>query len=147
MIALSGEELVSWVEKTTTGWRDLLAQYPEILNLPCDVRETKSVAELLQHIVAVELRYAERLSGLPETSYGNILFASSAEIFAAHDRAMALLRANREMCRTSIGNRRSSLRLEAPAPFERVAAPSSFISLCTPSATTLNSQHWFGSTG
>jgi uncharacterized damage-inducible protein DinB len=92
MIALSGEELVSWVEKTTTGWRDLLAQYPVILNLPCDVRETKSVAELFQHIVAVELRYAERLSSLPETSYGNIPFASSPEIFAAHDRAMALLR-------------------------------------------------------
>jgi uncharacterized damage-inducible protein DinB len=92
MIALSGEELIAWVEKTTIGWRDLLAQHPAVLDLPCDVRETKSVAELLQHIVAVELRFAERLSSLPETSYANISFASSAEIFTAHDRAMALLR-------------------------------------------------------
>lgn len=92
MNALSGEELVAWVEKTTTGWRDLVVQHPAILDLPCDVRETKSAAELLQHIVAVELRFAERLKDLPETSYGNISFASSPEIFAAHDRAMAILR-------------------------------------------------------
>jgi len=72
MIALSDEELLAWAEKTTTGWRELIAKQPEILNLPCNVRETKAVAELLQHIVAVELRYAERLKGLPETSYEGV---------------------------------------------------------------------------
>ena len=44
MIALSDKELVAWVEQTTTGWRGLIAQHPQILDLPCDVRESKSVA-------------------------------------------------------------------------------------------------------
>jgi uncharacterized damage-inducible protein DinB len=96
MIALSDKELVAWVEQTTTGWRGLIAQHPQILDLPCDVRESKSVAELLRHIVAVELRYSERLHNLRETPYDSISFGSSTEIFATHDRAMAMLREVRE---------------------------------------------------
>ncbi len=91
MIALSDTELISWLNQTATGWRELIASSPEILALPCDVRDTKSVAQFLQHIVAVELRYAERLCDLDETPYAAIPFGSSQEIFATHDRAMALL--------------------------------------------------------
>jgi uncharacterized damage-inducible protein DinB len=47
---------------------------------------------LLQHIVAVELRYAERLNGLQETPYESIPFDSVESIYAIHDRAMELLR-------------------------------------------------------
>ena len=91
MTALTGEELLAWVEKTTAGWRKLLAQHPEALLLPCDVRETHSVAELLQHIVAVELRYAQRLSGLRESGHEEVSLRSVEELYASHDQAMALL--------------------------------------------------------
>ena len=73
---LTGEELLAWVERTSQGWRELVTAHPEALSIPCDVRETHSVGELLQHIVAVELRYAERLHGLPETPYEAIPFAT-----------------------------------------------------------------------
>jgi uncharacterized damage-inducible protein DinB len=63
-----------------------------VLSLPCDVRESNTVAQLLQHIVAVELRYAERLRGIPESNYDAIPYSSGEEIFATHDRAMELLR-------------------------------------------------------
>ncbi len=92
MVALTAEELLVWAEKTAAGWRVLVEQQPEILELPCDVRETQSVAGLLQHVVAVELRYAERLSDLPETPYADIPMGSGGEIFATHDRAMGLLK-------------------------------------------------------
>ena len=85
--AMSGEELMSWVEQTSAGWRQLIDSHPEALTLPCDIRETSSVGQLLQHIVAVELRYAERLSGLPVTSYDAISYASSEALFQTHDRA------------------------------------------------------------
>jgi uncharacterized damage-inducible protein DinB len=88
---LHGDELVFWVERTSSGWRELLERHPQALALPCDIRETRTVAELLQHIVAVELRYAERLSDLPETSYEAILFDSVESLYASHDRAMRLL--------------------------------------------------------
>jgi uncharacterized damage-inducible protein DinB len=83
---------MAWVERTSSGWRELLAAHPEALSLPCDVRETTSVAQLLQHIVAVELRYAERLAGLAETPYEAVPFGSVEAIFAIHHQAMELLK-------------------------------------------------------
>ena len=89
---LTGEEMMAWLERTSTGWRDLVAAHPEILELPCDVMGVSTVGGLLQHIVAVEVRYAEQLSGLPPTEYAAIPFSSAAEIYATHERAVALLR-------------------------------------------------------
>lgn len=88
MTALTGDELIEWLEATSAGWKKLLENHPEAMKLPCDVRETQSVAELLQHIVAVELRYAERLTGVPETPYEAILHDSAEHLYATHDRAM-----------------------------------------------------------
>jgi len=92
MIALTGEELMAWVDKTAVEWRKLLEAHPHLLAIPCDVREVKTVGELLQHIVAVQLRYAERLAGLPETGYEAIPYGTVAELYATHARSMALLR-------------------------------------------------------
>jgi uncharacterized damage-inducible protein DinB len=91
MIAITGTELLDWVEATSRGWKRLTSAYPQILSFPCDIRETESVGGLLQHIVAVELRYAERLHELPETPYESIPFDSAEAIFATHDRARELL--------------------------------------------------------
>ena len=90
--SLSAEEIFAWNEKTTAGWRNLLADHPELLTQPCDIAGTRSVAELLQHIVAAQLRYAERLAGLPISDYASIKFDSVESIYATHDRAAAILR-------------------------------------------------------
>lgn len=92
MIALTAQELIAWTEATSTGFQGLVTAHPEALAFPCDIRETRNVGELLQHIVAVELRYAERLHGLPETAYDNVSATDPAAIYAVHDRAFALLR-------------------------------------------------------
>lgn len=92
MTVLTADELLAWLEHTTTCWREFLAAHPEALDLPCDVRESSRVADLLRHIVAVELRYAERLAGLPATSYDDLPCDTVEAVFAVHDRAMALLR-------------------------------------------------------
>lgn len=92
MNALTGAELQEWVEDMSRSWKQLLTAHPEILAFPCDIRGTTSVAGLLQHIVAAELRYAEQLNGLPQTPYESIPFHSADTIYATHDRAMDLLR-------------------------------------------------------
>ena len=84
---LSAEELLAWNEKTATGWRQLFVHHPELLTQPCDIAGAKTVAELLQHIVAVQLRYGERLAGLPVSDYANVPFDSVESIYATHDRA------------------------------------------------------------
>lgn len=93
MTALTAEELIQWNDATAKGWRAVLDTHPEALALPCDVRETENVAGLLQHIVAAELRYAERLLGETVTEYADVPMDSVASLFATHDRAMEKYRA------------------------------------------------------
>ena len=90
--ALTAEEILTWNDKTATGWRQLLTDHPELLNQSCDIAGTKTVAELLQHIVAAQLRYAERLADLPITDYAAIPFDSVESIYAVHDRAIKIMR-------------------------------------------------------
>jgi uncharacterized damage-inducible protein DinB len=90
--ALTADEMLAWLETTSKNWRALIEAHPEILNLPCDVMGVGTVGGLLQHIVAVELRYADQLSGLPPTEYAAIPFDSAEAIYATHDRAMRMLR-------------------------------------------------------
>jgi uncharacterized damage-inducible protein DinB len=89
---LSAGEVLNWLDATSSKWRALIEEHPEILSMPCDVIGVTTVAGLLQHIVAVELRYAEQLSGLPPTVYAQIPFDSAAAIYATHDRAVTMLR-------------------------------------------------------
>lgn len=60
--------------------------------MPCDIRGSHSVADLLQHIVAVELRYAQRLHGIKESPYEDVKNRSGEQLYASHDNAMALVR-------------------------------------------------------
>lgn len=90
--ALSTEEIMAWLETTSARWKALIEANSHILAMPCDVMGVTTVAELLQHIVAVELRYAEQLSGQPPTEYAQIRFDSAAAIYATHERAAAMVR-------------------------------------------------------
>ncbi|HMH15429.1 MAG TPA: DinB family protein [Edaphobacter sp.] len=89
-LALTAEEILAWHEKNSNNWKQLLTEHPEALSFPCDIAQTKTVGELLQHVVAVELRYVERLSNLPASDYATIPFDSVEAIYATHDRATAL---------------------------------------------------------
>ena len=88
---LTGPDLLAWLNQTSSHWRALLTAHPETLAFPCDIRETNTAAELLQHIVAVELRYAERLASLAETPYEAIPHDAVESIYKIHDQAMRLV--------------------------------------------------------
>ena len=92
MTALTGEDLLGWLDDTTRRWMELVDSHAEVLAFPCDVRETQNVGQLLQHVVAVELRYAERLADRPATDYDNIPYDSGAAIGAVHAQAMERVR-------------------------------------------------------
>lgn len=89
--SLSADELIAWNDKTAKNWHTLATENPALLAVPCDISRAKTIGELLQHVVAVELRYAERLSGAPVTDYAQLPFSTADEIFATHDRALKLL--------------------------------------------------------
>jgi len=91
-LEISVEKLLTWNDTTATHWRDFIHANPVILAIASDIRNGSTVADTLQHIVAVELRYAQRLGGLPETDYTQVPKDSADSLFATHTRALDLIR-------------------------------------------------------
>ncbi|GGA71622.1 hypothetical protein GCM10011507_24030 [Edaphobacter acidisoli] len=89
---LTVEDVMAWNERTHAEWRKLFTEHPEALAIPCDITGTKNVAELMQHIIAPEIRYAQQLSGLPIADYKDIPYDSVDAIYATHEHAMTLFR-------------------------------------------------------
>lgn len=90
--ALTASDLLAWNEATSTNWQQLLTDNPTLLAQPCDIAGVATIAQLVQHIVAVELRFAERLADLPVTDYAALPYDTVASLFATHDRAIAVYR-------------------------------------------------------
>jgi uncharacterized damage-inducible protein DinB len=90
-LEISAEKLLTWNDATATHWRDFILANPAILALASDIRNGSTVADTLHHIVAVELRYAQRLAGLPETDYAQVPKDSADSLFATHIRALELI--------------------------------------------------------
>jgi len=85
-------ELLEANERETRKWQGWFERQPALLDLPLDIAEAKNVRELLLHIFAVEMRYAERLLGLPVTPWDWYAAASQVEPFAIGEKARGLLR-------------------------------------------------------
>ncbi len=85
---LTAQDALKWFETTSTNWRKLLTANPDILAISCDIAGAVTVAQVLQHIVAVELRWAQRIVRLPETDFDQVPFGSVDAIYATHDRAL-----------------------------------------------------------
>jgi uncharacterized damage-inducible protein DinB len=93
MTSLTADELLQWNDITATKWRALLEKHPEALVVACDVRGSETVADLLQHIFAAELRYAQQLRAEPISDYADIPKSTIAELYRTHDLAMEKYRA------------------------------------------------------
>ena len=91
-LTVSAENLVNWNDTTAQRWRDFIHANPLVFALPCNIRNGTTVADTLRHIVAVELRYAQRLAGLPESPYEEIPKDSIDSLIAAHELALGLVR-------------------------------------------------------
>ena len=89
--SLSADDLLAWNNATAESWHALASEHPSLLQIPCDIHNSTTVGQLLQHIVAAELRYAERLSDTPGTDYASIPFATADDIFATHRLALVIL--------------------------------------------------------
>jgi uncharacterized damage-inducible protein DinB len=87
MTSLPASDILQWIDADSAHWLDYFQQHPDALLLPCDIRGSSTVADLVQHIVAVELRYAQRLSNQPVTDYASIPKSPIADLFAVHTQA------------------------------------------------------------
>jgi uncharacterized damage-inducible protein DinB len=90
---ISFADLLTANEAETQKWRAWFDGQPAaVLDVPLSIALAKNVREFLLHIFAVELRYAERLSGSPITEYETLPTGSIAELFGIGERARAMYR-------------------------------------------------------
>jgi uncharacterized damage-inducible protein DinB len=89
--ALKLSELLAYAENESHRWQKWFQENPSALDVPLDIAQGKDARNLVLHIVAVDLRYAERLLGEEVTPYEN--FPSDVAIlFETGDRAFQKLR-------------------------------------------------------
>ncbi len=74
------QELMHYTDAETGRWHGFFRQHPDALDLEAGIAG-KDIRDLIIHIFAVELRYAERLLELPVTSYEQLPTGSLDEIF------------------------------------------------------------------
>lgn len=92
MRGLSFGELLDYCADETQRWGGWFKENPAALDLPSDIAGTKSVREVVLHIVAVQMRYAERLLNLPITEYESLAGKSADELFALGHKSFEDLR-------------------------------------------------------
>ena len=91
---ISFAELLAANESDAAKWRKWFDEQPaSVLDIRLSIALAKNVREFLLHIFAVELRYAERLTGAPVTDYETLPSGSIAELFGIGDRARGMYRA------------------------------------------------------
>jgi uncharacterized damage-inducible protein DinB len=91
MVVFSIDEWIRANAAETRHWHQWFMQHPQALDAPTDIAQTEKVRDLVLHIIAVDLRYAERLSGKEVTPYENMPTDINA-LFALADDSFEQLR-------------------------------------------------------
>ena len=84
---VSFRELLNHAQDEFRRWHEWFNKSPQALDVKTDIATAPDVRTLVLHIVAVELRYAEWMSGEPITRWQSISTASADSLFAAADSA------------------------------------------------------------
>ncbi|MGO8759642.1 MAG: DinB family protein [Terracidiphilus sp.] len=91
-VGVSFDELLAWDDEAAGFWKAHLDANPALLELPCGIGGTANVQEFVRHIWGVELRWAQRLAGLPETPKQQIPAGPLGALFETHRQAVAIFR-------------------------------------------------------
>ena len=86
-------ELLAYTDAETERWRAWLRQQPpEVLDVRFGDASRATVRDLIGHVFAAELRYAQRLLGRPATAYEDLRMDSLDALWSIHHDARAALR-------------------------------------------------------
>ena len=92
-MVLAAQELLDYCCEENRRWHEWFKANPKALDLQSDIAGTKDVREVVLHILAVELRYSERLLGRdPVTDYSELPIGSVDELFSTATTSEQLFR-------------------------------------------------------
>lgn len=80
---LTFRELLDYTAAEAARWEQYFARHPEALDFPFAEGRVATVRGLVQHVFAVERRYADRLLEEPVSDYAAVPTDSAAALFAA----------------------------------------------------------------
>ncbi len=83
--------LAAYVDLETERWRQWFEDAPPaVLDLPLGPGAVGTIRTLIKHVFAVELRYAQRLVGLPVSAYEELADDTPEALWRIHESAAAL---------------------------------------------------------
>jgi uncharacterized damage-inducible protein DinB len=89
---ISFSELLAWIASETTRYEAWFAQQqPTVWSAPAGTGRIATVRDLLFHTYVVDLRYGQRLRGLPVSSYEDEAVAEPMALFTLARRGQDLL--------------------------------------------------------
>jgi len=91
--AISLEELLVWNDEASQFWKRHLEANPALLALPCEIGGTANVQQFVRHIWGVELRWGQRLAGLPVSPNEEMPDGPLDALFGLHLEAVQVYRA------------------------------------------------------
>ncbi len=89
-VGVSMKELLVWNNEASEFWKAHLEANPGLLELKCGIGGAATVQDFVRHIWGVDLRWAERLAGEPETPREAIPAGPVEALFDLHRKAVAL---------------------------------------------------------
>jgi uncharacterized damage-inducible protein DinB len=89
--SLNFSELLDYTEAEYRRWHEWFKKNPSAFDVTTDIAESSDVRRLVLHIVAVDLRYAQRLLGEEVTAYEK-LETSTEGLFATAETALKKMR-------------------------------------------------------
>ena len=90
--AITLEELLAWDQEASTFWKEHLEANPALLELPCGIGGAATVKEFVRHIWGVELRWSQRIAGLPVSPNEEMPDGPLDAVFGLHNQAVEVYR-------------------------------------------------------
>jgi len=80
-------ELLAYGADETNRWRRWFGEHPAALDLACDAAGAGTVRNLLLHVFATELHFANKVLGLPKIPSDKLPVSTTDELFAVSEQA------------------------------------------------------------
>jgi hypothetical protein len=90
--AITLEELLAWNDEASKFWKAHLDANPALLALPCGIGGAANVMEFASHIWGVELRWGQRIAGLPPLAKEDVPAGPLDALFDLHVKAVGVFR-------------------------------------------------------
>lgn len=92
MVGIALDELLAWNDEAAQAWKAHLEVNPALLEVACDIGGVGTVQGLVRHIWGVELRWGQRLAGLPVMGRDEAPQGPLEALFHLHRQAMEVFR-------------------------------------------------------